>query len=91
MMALHWHPDLRRIREGRLLDRYHDDLQARGVRGYGRETLQEDYRLSVLLCTTLPVWQHGTNIPPMIWWNNFERIHLAVEDLGCRELLAANR
>ena len=22
-----------------------------------------------------------------LWWNNLERIHLAVEDLGCRDLL----
>jgi hypothetical protein len=30
----------------------------------------------------------GEDIPPVIWWNNFERIMLAVDDLGCRELLA---
>jgi hypothetical protein len=29
----------------------------------------------------------GANIPPVIWWNNLERIHMAVEDPGCRELL----
>ena len=29
----------------------------------------------------------GANIPTVIWWNNFERIHMAVEDLGCRDLL----
>jgi hypothetical protein len=27
------------------------------------------------------------DIPPVIWWNNLERILLAVDDLGCRELL----
>jgi hypothetical protein len=26
-------------------------------------------------------------IPPVIWWNHMERIMLAVDDLGCRELL----
>jgi hypothetical protein len=26
-------------------------------------------------------------IPPWIWWNNLQRILLAVDDLGCRELL----
>jgi hypothetical protein len=26
-------------------------------------------------------------IPPVIWWNNLERVLLAVEDLGCRDLL----
>jgi hypothetical protein len=27
-------------------------------------------------------------IPPALWWNNLERIMLAVEDLGCRDLLS---
>jgi len=26
-------------------------------------------------------------IPPMIWWSYLERIMLATDDLGCRELL----
>jgi hypothetical protein len=26
--------------------------------------------------------------PPRVWWPNLERIMLAVDDLGCRELLA---
>jgi hypothetical protein len=30
----------------------------------------------------------NVGIPPAIWWNNFERIMLAVDDLGCRELLS---
>jgi hypothetical protein len=34
-----------------------------------------------------PVFQSGANIPPVIWWNNFERIFMAVDDLGCREWL----
>jgi aminoglycoside phosphotransferase (APT) family kinase protein len=91
MMALHWGPELRRTREGYLLDRYHEGLQKAGIRGYPREALQEDYRLSTLLCAAIPVQQHRINVPPVIWWNHLERIHLAVEDLGCREVLAANR
>ena len=87
MMAIHWYPDLRRRFEQPLLDRYHDELLARGVRGYDRQALQDDYRLSVLWHTTTPIWQQAHHIPPVIWWNNFERIHLAVEDLGCRDLL----
>src|SRR5262245_45458360 len=91
MMALHWHPELRRIREGHLLDRYRAALQERGLHAYDREELRDDYRLSVLLCGTIPVLQHGMNIPAVIWWNHFERIHLAIDDLGCRELLEASR
>ena len=61
---------------------------AHGVQGYDRRALQEDYCLSVLWQIATPVWQAANDIPPVIWWNNFERIMLAVDDLGCRELLA---
>jgi hypothetical protein len=71
-----------------LLDRYHAELEAHGVRGYDRVALDEDYQLSELWQIMTPVWQATGNIPPVIWWNNFERIFLAVDDLGCRDLLA---
>jgi len=47
-----------------------------------------DYRISVLWQITTRVWQAQYNIPPVIWWNNLERVLLAVNDLGCRDLLA---
>ena len=87
MMALHWYPELRQRAETPLLDAFHDELLARGVPGYDRRALQEDYRLSVLWQILTPVWHHAARIPPVIWWNNLERIHLAADDLGCRELL----
>jgi Ser/Thr protein kinase RdoA (MazF antagonist) len=87
MMATQWYPDRRRLLERALLDRYHDTLVEHGVGGYGREALDLDYRSSVLWHISKPVWQWSVNIPPVIWWNNLERIFLAVEDLGCRELL----
>ncbi len=89
MMAIHWYPELRRLIERRLLDRYHDELVAHGVKGYDRHALQEDYRASVLWQIMTPITQHAIGIPAVIWWNNLERIHLAVDDLGCRELLGA--
>lgn len=70
-----------------LLDRYQAVLVAHGVRGYDRRALEDDYRLSVLWQITTPVWQAANNIPPVIWWNNLERILLAVDDLGCLDLL----
>lgn len=87
MMALHWYPDRRRRLERPLLDVYHSALLAQGVKGYDRLALDHDYRLSALWKIMTPVWQAGANIPPLIWWNNLERIHMAIEDLGCRELL----
>lgn len=87
MMAMHWYPDRRSRMERPLLDIYHTALQAHGVEGYDRQALGDDYRLSVLWQVQTPLWQAGANIPPLIWWNNLERIFLAVDDLGCRELL----
>jgi hypothetical protein len=87
MMALHWYPDLRREREKRLLDEYHATLVARGVTGYDRRALDDDYRLSVLWHMATPVWQAAYDVPPWVWWNNLERVLLAVDDLGCQDLL----
>jgi hypothetical protein len=87
MMAIHWYPDRRRRLEPVLLDRYHATLLAHGVSGYDRQALQEGYRLAVLWQITTPVLQAVHDIPPVVWWNNLERILLAVDDLGCRDLL----
>jgi hypothetical protein len=87
MMAVHWYPERRQRLERTLLDHYHSVLLENGVRSYDRAGMQEDYRLSVLWHTTTPVFQAGLKLPPMIWWNNFQRIMAAAEDLGCRELL----
>ena len=87
MMAMQWYPDRRSAVERPLLDCYHEALLAGGVRGYDRQALDDDYRRSVLWHVTKPVWQWSAGIPPLIWWNNLERIFMAVDDLGCRELL----
>jgi thiamine kinase-like enzyme len=88
MMAMLWYPDRRRRIERSLLDRYHAELLTRGVSGYDRQALDDDYRLSTLWLIMRPVWQAANNIAPRVWWNNLERIMLAVDDLGCRDLLA---
>jgi hypothetical protein len=87
MMATHWYPDRRQQMERALLDRYHASLLAAGVHDYDRAALTQDYRLAVLWQLTTPVWQAASDIPPVIWWNNLERVLLAVDDLDCRELL----
>jgi thiamine kinase-like enzyme len=88
MMAMLWYPDRRRRMERPLLDLYHAVLMAHGVSGYDRQALNDDYRLSALWLITRPVVQAMNNIGPAVWWNNLERIMLAVDDLGCRDLLA---
>jgi hypothetical protein len=89
MMALQWFPEHRRRWERPLLDHYHAALLAHGVTGYDRRALDDDYRLSVLWQIATPVWQAANDIPRWIWCFNLERIFLAVDDLGCRELLPA--
>jgi hypothetical protein len=88
MIALHWYPDRRNVLERPLLDLYHATITAHGIGRYDRRSLEADYRLSVLWQIATPVWQSNGNIPPVIWWNNLERIMLAVDDLGCRDLLS---
>jgi hypothetical protein len=87
MMAMLWYPDRRRRIERPLLDRYHSALLAHGVSGYARQDLADDYRLSALWLITRPIGQAANNIAARVWWNNLERIFLAIDDLDCRELL----
>ena len=87
MMAMHWYPDYRRCFERSLLDHYHGELLAHGAHGYDRRALADDYRLAAFVLIATPVRQAAHGIPTVIWWNNFERIMMAVDDLGCRELL----
>lgn len=56
--------------------------------GYDRHALDDNYRQSVLLLITRPVLQAVGNLHPRVWCNNLERIMMAVDDLGCRNLLA---
>jgi hypothetical protein len=88
MMAMHWYPDRRQRMERPLLDHYHAVLLDQGVTGYDRRALEDDYRWSVLMHIATPLTQAALRIPPLIWWNNLERILIAVDDLGCREFLS---
>lgn len=87
MMALHWYPDRRRRLEQLLIGHYHAALVAQGVQGYDRDALNDDYRRSALFLIMVPVFQAAIELPAAVWWSHFERIMLAVDDLGCRELL----
>jgi Ecdysteroid kinase-like family len=89
MMATHWYPERRRRMEQPLLDYYHAALQEQGegVHDFGRAALEEDYRLAVLLQLIRLVRQFNAGLPPVIWWGHLERVVLAIDDLGCRELL----
>ena len=49
--------------------------------------MDDDYRFSTLWQLMTPVWQAAADLPPVIWWNHLERIMMAVDDLGCVDLL----
>jgi hypothetical protein len=88
LMATHWYPERRRRFEQPMLDHYHATMVVAGVAGYDRAALAEDYRLGVLMQLFVPLVQADSGIPPVIWWPHLERVALAVDDLGCRDLLA---
>ncbi len=87
MMALHWFPDRRRVMETSLLDHYHRVLVAHGISGYDRQMLADDYRWAALMMIVVPPLQAALKLPTVLWWDHLARIMMAVEDLGCRELL----
>ncbi|MBV8166659.1 MAG: aminoglycoside phosphotransferase [Alphaproteobacteria bacterium] len=87
MMAMHWYPERRQHLERLLLDHFHAALATHGVQNYDRRALDDDYRLAVLRTMGIPVHQAAAGIPPVIWWNNLQRIWLAIDDLDCRALL----
>jgi thiamine kinase-like enzyme len=87
MMAMLWYPERRCRMERPLLDLYHAELLTRGVNDYDRQALDDDYRLSTLWLIMRPVNHAMANLHPRVWWNNLERIMLAVDDLDCRALL----
>jgi thiamine kinase-like enzyme len=87
MMAIPWSPERRRRLERECLRRYHAAIGGAGVNGYDFGALWRDYRQSVLWQITTPVWQATHGIGPWIWWYNYERIMVAVEDLRCLEFL----
>lgn len=87
MMALNWFPERRSRFEKVLLKEYHSALSEAGVEGYSLKELETEYQWSVLKGICTPLWQWYHKVPAWIWFNNLEKILLAVEDLSCMELL----
>jgi aminoglycoside/choline kinase family phosphotransferase len=87
MIALNWYPERRSRFEKSLLKEYHVTLNEAAVGGYGLEELETEYRWSVLKELVTPIMQWHHNVAAGVWFNNLEKILLAVEDLNCMELL----
>ena len=86
MMALFWSPERRARMEKPYLRRYHERITAKGI-VYSWHDLWHDYRLCVLYFLFRPIWQWSTRHHVDVWWNHYERITVAYEDLNCAELL----
>ena len=80
MMVLWWPTQLRRELGQLILMQYHDDLRARGVRGYAWEDLERDYALGAAQAIyTAAGWCATESDPqPMRWvWGRHARRVLA--------------
>jgi aminoglycoside phosphotransferase (APT) family kinase protein len=87
LLALHWSPQRRAILEKPLLERYHQQLLASGVSGYGWDNLWRDYREAVIVMALIPIGQFRRKSPAGVVWFGMQDSLAAFEDLKCRELL----
>ena len=62
-------------------------LNGTATNAHGLEELETEYRWSVLKKLVTPIMQRHHNAAAGVWFNNLEKILLAVDDLNCMELL----
>ena len=87
MMALFWSPERRSRLERHYLEHYHARITAQGI-DYSRRDMWNDYRLCVMYFLFRPALQWSRGHITEVWWNHYERISAAFEDLRCADLLA---
>ncbi len=91
MMVHWWEPERRRTLEKPLLDRYLQQLEARGVRGYSLEALWYDYRLSAMqsLYVATEWCRTEADIQGMkwVWLPQLRKTLIALRELDCLALL----
>lgn len=88
-MVLDWPVELRRQWEMPVLERYHAQLVAKGVQGYSRQRLVDDYRLCVAMGVYVAVeyCRGGINERWIdSWLLMLQRSLMACDDLDCRAL-----
>jgi hypothetical protein len=88
-VVLDWDVAVRRRLERQTLWRYHEQLVARGVRGYTWEQLLHDYRLAVPMGVYIATeyCRGGVNERSThVWLPMLQRALTACDDLACHEL-----
>ncbi len=90
-MLIDWDTPMRRALEWPVLRRYHDELRRRGVTGYSREQLVEDYRLTAAMGVYVATEYCRGGVTSR-WWGfgpgMLRRVLTACDDLQCAALFA---
>jgi thiamine kinase-like enzyme len=86
-IALHWPPARRAVLERPLLERYHQVLRQHGSGPRRFADLWDDYRMSVILTTLIPIGQARRQQPAGVIWFGLQDSLSAFADLRCEELL----
>lgn len=89
LFAIFWTPEQRHEgdRELRCLRRYHDALQAHGVRGYTWEQLLDDYCLRLICMLQVTVWDQTNGSARSYWWPKMQCLAAAFRDHDAWRLL----
>ena len=73
-------------REERLLRLYLQTLHANGVREYGWDDLETDYRVMIAIIMFMPVWDQTNGSSKSYWWPKMQCLTAAFDDWRCAEL-----
>ncbi len=88
LFATCWTPAQRRSggRERAVLRRYHDQLVANGVSGYGWNMLLQDYRIMIHYMIFDPIWNQTSGAGRNYWRRKLTCLIGAFQDHGCDAL-----
>jgi hypothetical protein len=85
LLATFWTPQQRRAggREERVLRRYLEVLQARGVRGYEWDDLVADYQAGLIYWLLVPLQDRYDGAPRSYWWPKIQCLAAAFREWRC--------
>ncbi len=74
-------------REVKLLRRYHNVLQSRGVKNYSWDDLVTDYKIGLIVWLLIPVQDCFDGSSKEYWWPKMQCLVAAFRDWHCEDLL----
>ena len=87
MIALGFFHDQKKDIELFLIELHNRIINENGI-PYNLEDAHKDYKLAVIRCMFIPIFQWSHKLPATIWFYNFERIMASFKALECMELLS---